>query len=169
MEKNIIAVKKSLLIQGIATIIKQQDLVNNMKYKFFDHTADVLFEAYGKTLSELFTNSALALQEIQVDPKTVSPKKKKTFILEDAALDMLLFNFLQELVFLKDADEMVFSKFNVKVKQTKATYSVHAICHGEKISLKKHTLNVDAKAITLHQFEVKKTKAGWKARVIVDI
>ena len=51
------------------------------KYKFFDHTADVLFEAYGKTLSELFTNAALALQEIQVDIKTVSPKKKKTFTL----------------------------------------------------------------------------------------
>ena len=82
---------------------------------------------------------------------------------------MLLFNFLQELVYLKDADEMVFSKFAIKVKQTKAAYSVHAVCHGEKISLKKHTLNVDAKAITLHQFEVKKTKTGWIARVIVDI
>ena|SRR3989344_2415039 len=140
-----------------------------MKYKFFDHTADVLFESYGKDLNELFTNSALALQEIQVELKTVSPKTKKSFKLENTAVDMLLFNFLQELVYLKDADEIVFSKFKVNIKQTKAAYSLTAICWGEKISLKKHTLNVDAKAITLHQFEVKKVKSKWTARVIVDI
>jgi len=138
-------------------------------YKFFDHTADVLFEAYGKDLNELFTSAALALQAIQVRQKTVSPKQKKTFTLENTAVDMLLFDFLQELVYLKDADEMVFSKFKVTVKQTKATYQLSAACWGEKISLKKHTLNVDAKAITLHQFEVKQVKNKWIARVIVDI
>ena len=152
----------------MGTIIKQQHLVNAMKYKFFDHTADVLFEAYGKDLDELFINAALALQEIQVEPKTVSGKKKKTFSLENTSVDMLLFDFLQELVFLKDAEELLFSKFTVKIKQTKATYQLSAVCWGEKISLKKHTLNVDAKAITLHQFEVKKAK-NWKARIIVDI
>src|SRR3989344_5108824 len=138
-------------------------------YKFFDHTADVLFEAYGKDLNELFTSAALALQAIQVNQKTVSPKQKKTFTLENTAVDMLLFDFLQELVYLKDAEEMLFSKFKVTFKQTKATYQVSASCWGEKISLKKHTLNVDAKAITLHQFEVKQVKNNWIARVIVDI
>ena len=46
-------------------------------YKFLDHTADVLFEATGKTLSDLCTNCALALQEIQVKLSTVAPKRKK--------------------------------------------------------------------------------------------
>ena len=27
-----------------------------MKYKFIDHTADVMFEAYGKTLNKVFEN-----------------------------------------------------------------------------------------------------------------
>lgn len=135
------------------------------KYTYFDHTADVLFEAYGKTLDELFTNAALALEEIQVKLPTVTAKTKRTITLTNPKTDMLLFDFLQELIYLKDAEELLFSKFKIKVKENSLT----ADCWGEKINQKKHQLNVDAKAITLHQFEVKKTKNTWKARVIVDI
>jgi len=138
-----------------------------MKYKFLDHTADVMFEAYGKNLDELFTNCALALQEIQVELKTVNPTDKHTFKISNKELDKLLFDFLQELVYLKDAEEVIFSKFEVKITQNDG-YNLKANCYGEKISLKKHTFNVDAKAITMHRFEVKKEK-NWIARVIVDI
>jgi SHS2 domain-containing protein len=139
------------------------------RYIFLDHTADVLFEAYGKTLNQLFTNAALALQEIQAELKTITPKHKTSITLKNKSAEMLLFDFLQELVYLKDAEELLFSKFHVAIKKEKNGYTLHADCWGEKINQKKHTLNVDAKAITLHQFEVKKVKTNWQARVIVDI
>lgn len=139
------------------------------KYTFFDHTADVLFEAYGKSLDELFTNAALALQETQAKLTTVSPKTKRTISLTNPKIDMLLFDFLQELIYLKDADELIFSKFDVNVTTETNSFSLTADCWGEKISPKKHKLNVDAKAITLHQFQIKKEKDVWIARVIVDI
>ena len=134
-------------------------------YEFLDYTADVLFQAYGKTLGELCVNAALALQETQVKLSTVGVKRKKVITVEAMTPERLVFNFLQELVFVKDANMLLFSKFSVKIVGNKLT----AQCFGEKISLKKHELNVDAKAITMHQFSVKKTKGGWKARVIVDI
>lgn len=136
------------------------------RYEFLDHTADVLFHAYGKTLGELCVNAALALQEIQVKLSTVGATKKKVITIEAETAERLLFDFLQELVFVKDVDMLLFSKFKVKIV---GKYKLTAQCFGEKINLKKHELNVDAKAITMHQFEVKKTKEGWKARVIVDI
>ena len=139
------------------------------KYVFFDHTADVLFEAYGKSLDELFTNAALALQETQVMLATVSPKTKRAIALTNPKIDMLLFDFLQELIYLKDADELLFSKFKVNVSTETNSFSLNADCWGEKINQKKHKLNVDAKAITLHQFQIKKEKDTWIARVIVDI
>ena len=40
---------------------------------------------------------------------------------------------------------------------------------GEKIDIEKHNPKVDIKAITMHMFEVKKTKNGWRAQVLVDI
>jgi len=138
-------------------------------YKFFDHTADVLFEAYGKSLDELFTNAALALEETQVKLTTVSQKTKRTISLTNPKIDMLLFDFLQELIYLKDAEELLFSKFKVNVSTETNSFSLTADCWGEKINPQKQKLIVDAKAITLHQFQIKKEKNTWIARVIVDI
>jgi SHS2 domain-containing protein len=138
------------------------------KYKFLDHTADALFEAYGKDLNELFTSAALAVEEIQVTTKDVEAKEERTIELENEKIDILLFDFLQELIYYKDADQLLFSKFDVKITKN-SIYKLRATCSGEKINTKKHTFHVDAKAITLHQFEVKKEKDHWKARVIVDI
>jgi len=139
------------------------------KYKFFDHTADVLFEAYGKTLNELFENSALALQETQTDLKDVKQKIKRKINLKNKSVEMLLFDFLQELIYLKDADYMLFSKFKIKIKKDKNNYILNSEVSGEKINPKKHELKVDVKAITLHKFYVKKIKDKWKAQIILDI
>ncbi len=139
-----------------------------MSYKFFDHTADVLFEAEGKTLSELFEAAGLATEETQVDLKGVKSKIKKEIVLEKDNIEMLLFDFLQELIFLKDAKLLLFSKIKVSISEGKPN-KLKAILQGEKIDPKKHNLKVDVKAVTLHRFEVKKTKAGWFARVILDI
>ncbi len=47
-----------------------------MGYKFFDHTADVLFEAEGKTLDELFEASGLATEETQVELNGIKQKNE---------------------------------------------------------------------------------------------
>ncbi len=138
-------------------------------YQFFDHTSDVLFEAYGKTLNELFTNCALALEETQVDLKDIKEKQKQTIKLKNRSIEMLLFDFLQELIYVKDAKKLVFSRFNVKVKQVGNEATIIAECSGEKLDMKKHELKVDVKAMTLHQFYVKKLKDNWIARIILDI
>ena len=141
--------------------------MNNKKagYKFIDHTADVMFEAYGSDLNELFENSGLALQELQVELKNVKSKIIKEIKLENKSVEMLLFDFLQELIFLKDTEQLIFSKIKVKIKDDK----LNGVCSGEKIDINKHECKVDAKAITLHKYEVKKIKDKWIARVIVDI
>ena len=136
-----------------------------MKYKFFDHTADVAFEAYGKTLEELFENSALAVFETMVDLKTVSGDIKKTIKLEAESEERLFLDFLEELIFLKDSDFMVFNRFEAKIKNNKLI----AAAYGDKINPGKHKLKVDVKAVTMQKFKFEKTKTGYKAFVIIDI
>ena len=139
------------------------------KYKFLDHTADILFEAYGKSLSEVFKNAALATFETQVNLKTVSSKIKKNIKLKNENIENLLFDFLEELIYLKDAKYLVFNKFKVKISKTNNIYKLEAVAEGEKINPKKQELKIDVKAITLHEFSLKKIKNGYKARVILDI
>ena len=141
-----------------------------MKYRYLEHTADVLFEAYGKDLPELFANAALATEEIMVELKTLKKSQDPVEInLIGKDAEELLFNFLEELIFLKDTKQYLFKEFNIKIKKIKKEYKLSAKCMGEKINPKKQELGRDVKAVTLHEFEVKKEKEGWKAKVLLDV
>lgn len=140
-----------------------------MKFKFLEHTADIMFEAYGKSLDELFENAAMAVSESMIKTKDVKPKTAKLVKLQNVKIEMLLFDFLSELLYLKDAEQLVFSAFKVKIEEAKGKFSLQAELKGDKLNMKTQEFRNDVKAITLHLFEVKKEKAGWTARVIVDI
>ncbi|NQV09031.1 archease, partial [Candidatus Woesearchaeota archaeon] len=137
-----------------------------MKYKFLPDiaTADIAFEAEAETLEELFTACALALEDSMVDLKGVEEKETKIIELESKDIERLLFDWLGELIFLKDSEDLLFSKFNITIKEDK----LKAECIGEKINKHKHELKNDVKAVTLHRFKVEESKHGWKASVILD-
>ena len=141
-----------------------------MPYKFIEGltTADVAFEAKGKTLKGLFESAALDMLDIMANPKKVEKKIIKKFSLEEANLENLMFKFLDEIIFFKDSDALVFNSSKVNVKQNK-NLKLTATLYGDRIDYKKQELKVDPKAVTMHKFEVKKDKQGYFARVIVDI
>ena len=140
------------------------------KYKFLENVAiaDIAYEAHGKNLNELFENAALAIFEISANLKTIEAKQKIEINLENEKIDNLLYDFLSEILFLKDSKYMVFKKVKVFINQNKKI-KLKATLHGERINPKKQQLENDIKAVTMHMFEVKKTKDGYKARVVVDI
>ena len=140
------------------------------KYQFLEDVAiaDIAFEAYGKDLNELFENAALAIFELSADIKTVKAKDKIDFDLENKNMDRLLYDFLSEILFLKDSRYMIFRKVKVAIKEGSPN-KVHVVLEGEGIDQKKHSLENDIKAITMHMFELKKEKQGYKASVVVDI
>src|SRR3989344_8338237 len=138
-----------------------------MKYKFLDHTADVMFEAYGSSLNELFENCAMAVEDTMINMKKVNPKVRKIMNFKDKNIENLLFNFLSELIYYKDAQLLVFSKFKVSIKEGKM-FVLGAVIYGDKLS-PSHEEKVDVKAVTWHKFEVKKLKDNYMARIILDI
>jgi len=146
-------------------------LTGDMKafHKFFDHTADVLFVARADNLPDLFRECAAATEETMVDVSTVQPKQKVKILAENAKVDGLLFDFLEELVFFKDYKQLVFSKYDLEIKEKEKGYALVCFAHGEKLDVTRHDPRVDVKAVTMHEFEVVKDKQGWKAKVLLDI
>ncbi len=138
-------------------------------YTFIDHTADILFRAEAETLAELFEQCGLALEETQVHLENLEAKKTVSFEKENRSVEMLLFDFLDELLFYKDSEQMVFSSFDVYIHDKEGTYKLKCTARGEKLNVEKHQPKVDVKAITMHLFEVKKIEGGWQAQVLVDI
>lgn len=140
-----------------------------MKFKFLEDVAiaDIAYNAYGKTLAELFENAALALSDVTVNLKDVKSKIKKEIALKSDKIDTLLYDFLSEIIFIKDTDGLLFSKYHVKIDEKKI--SLKAICQGEQIDRQRHELRNDVKAVTMHLFEIKKNKGKYTATIVVDI
>ena len=139
------------------------------KYRFLEDVAiaDSAFEAEGESLEELFEACAQATFEVMADTQTVKAKKKEEIELKSENLDELLFNWLAELIYLKDFKTTFFSKYEIKIEKPNG-YKLRASVWGEKIDAEKHKVKVDVKAVTYHHLEVKKTGNKWIAKVILD-
>ena len=139
-----------------------------MPFKFVEDVtiADVAFEARGKDLTELFKSAAQAVIESMANPKTVKPAIVKEVKKKEKSVDKLLFDFLEEIVYLKDKDAMVFSDVEVEVDEKKL--ELKATLRGDKIKPSEQELHQDVKAVTMHYWLVEK-KEEWKATVVLDI
>src|SRR3972149_4473043 len=129
--------------------------LRRMRYHFLENiaTGDIAFEAWGKTLEELFAHAAEALMAVMAATKKIKPIFNFQFSIFNKNLDGLLFDFLSELVFLKDTEQLLFSKFKIKIKTPHPSrYTLIANLWGEKIDPKKHKLRSDVKAVTWHMF-----------------
>jgi SHS2 domain-containing protein len=131
--------------------------------------ADTAFTIKGKNESQLFENAGKAFVMTMADIIKVIPKLSKSIELHNKKLDILLFDFLNELLFYKDSEGLLFSKFKVKIKRYKEMYILNANIWGENVDPEKHRITTDIKAITMHMFKVVKKKDGYEARVVVDI
>lgn len=129
--------------------------------------ADVAFEATGKNLNELFESAAQAVIESMANPKTVKPAIVKEIKKKETDIEKLLFEFLQEIVYLKDADAMVFHDAKVKVDEKKL--EVVATLRGDTIKPEEQELHQDVKAVTMHYYLVEKKDDKWKTTVVLDI
>ncbi len=141
-------------------------------YKYLEDVAiaDVAFEAQGKTLEELFESSGFALTNAMIkDLSKIEQRAEKSFEVEAEDVEMLLFNFLQELIFYKDAERLLFNKFDLDIVQKEDGWLLSARAYGEEIDREKHELLADVKAVALHNFKVEETEKGWRASVIVDV
>jgi SHS2 domain-containing protein len=85
------------------------------------------------------------------------------------ALDLLLFNFLQEFIYYKDSELLLLRAQQVQIEKKNADYHLTAVTRGETLERERHQERVDVKAVTLHRFQLEKTDEGWMAMVILDI
>ncbi len=143
-----------------------------MPYRFLEDIAiaDVAFEATGRNRGELFRAAADALLNVMVaDMATVSFVEQVEFRLENEALDLLLFNFLNELIYFKDARLLLLRVLSATVTGAGKHFVVNARACGERLDPARHPLVVDVKAVTLHRFAVERTGKGWRAEVVLDV
>ena len=143
-----------------------------MPYKFLEDigTADIAFEAVGRDLPELFRDAADATMNVMIDNlDAIEPRETRNIELSNEKIDMLLFDFLQELIYFKDAERLLLRTREVRIDERDQKCFLKAEAAGEPLDAARHHQRADVKAVTLHDFSVEKEDGDWKARVLLDI
>jgi len=133
-------------------------------------SADAAFRATGSTAEEAFMESARALLAVMMeDPSTVAKKERVVFTVTGGEIDLLLFSFLNELLFYKDSARLLLRPAELAIEETGESFSARCAAEGETIDMNKHVFSVDVKSVTLHRLSVKKTNQRWSATVVLDV
>ena len=135
-------------------------------FRVLEHTADIGFEAFGRTREEVFRNAGRALMDIMTDLDTVAPEEEKQIEVEGSDAPGLLVNWLSEILYLFDAEQWLFRDFEIASLGDRALV---ARARGGKFDPARHRIKLLVKAITYHQLVLEQTADGWRAQVYVDI
>jgi SHS2 domain-containing protein len=137
-----------------------------MSYEFLENTADVKFRAKGDTIEEIFISSAEALNEtIRGDIKILA-QKEKSFEIKAKDIGGLLYNFLEEFLYLLDAEKFLYSGFK-ELKIDEENLTLKAIILGDNEENYKFTN--DVKAVTYNEMIFKNEGGKYLCEVVLDV
>ncbi|MBI2452127.1 archease [Candidatus Pacearchaeota archaeon] len=134
-----------------------------MKYEFLEHTADIKFRAYGKTLNEVFENAVLAVSEYLSKGQKIKPKKGKIMNVSGRDKESLLYNFLEEIISLLDTENFIVVKAHVMLRGN----NLRAEIYGDSAS--NYNSLDQIKAPTYSEMYIKETKHGWELQAVMDV
>ncbi len=135
-----------------------------MSYKFLEHTADVKFVAEGKSLGEAFSEAVMAMKDTMTKGIKINSKIKKKIKVSGKDDSALLYNFLEEFLFLLDSEGFIVSKINkIKIKNG----LLEAEVSGDNAG--KYKLSNDVKAVTYNNMKIWKEKNKFSVQVVLDV
>ncbi|HID54991.1 TPA: archease [Candidatus Poribacteria bacterium] len=137
------------------------------RYRFFDHTADLGVEIFGRSIEDLFQNALSTLIEIMVDVNTVEERRRIAIEISSDSTEELFIDMLREVIFQHEVEEIYFKRGEIKEFSSR---SLKASLWGERIDYRKHLPIHHIKNVTYHGFQIKRLEDGiWCARVIFDV
>jgi SHS2 domain-containing protein len=138
------------------------------KYRFFQHTADAKFQAYGQTLEEAFQHAALAVASLMWNWERIDQKTEVPVQVDGRDLKQLLVNFLEEILYLLDTRSFLLSQVeDIAIRRKNSLYTLQAIFKGDEYS-SGYEISGDVKAITYNEMVIKE-KAPCMVQVVADI
>ena len=151
------------MFTGVSDIIYL--LFMKKDFEIVNHTADVGIIAYGGDINQAFANAARALFSLITELDDVEEILHRDIELTAPDEESLLVEWLNQLIYLFDTENIVFNRFDVtKLNNTQ----LKARSYGEKVDSSKHRLKTGVKAATYHMLKVDKGD-GCRVQVLFDI
>ncbi len=139
-------------------------------YEFLPEVAlaDVAFQVKADSWDHLFVGASEALTSVMVDMRDLGNKRHLSIDLSAPTVDELLFDWLSEMVYLKDVEAFLAKTTVVRVTPG-AIWHASGTMDGDTIHPKEQRLGQDIKAVTYHMFQVSRDGDELTAQVVVDV
>lgn len=140
----------------------------SMRYKFFQHTADAKFRAFGKSLEEAFFHAALAVASLMWDWEKIAPRIDIPITAKGKDLEQLLVNFLEEILYLLDTRHFLLASVDaISIEQKNGAWMLRAVFKGDE-RMSGYEVYGDVKAITYNEIDVS-DRSPYAVQVVVDV
>lgn len=136
-----------------------------MEYRYLSHTAEAKFQAFGQTLEDVFSNAGMAMTNLMVENPV--PVEKREVEVTGNSVESLLYDFLNELLYLKDTGYVAGDFRDLTISKQKGTYKLESEVWVDKVE--HYEAMTDVKAPTYHEMKVEKEENDWVAQVVVDV
>ena len=142
------------------------DKVKKNRWEHFPHQADIGIRGLGSTKEQAFEQAALALTAVVADLDKIEPEGKVKISCQAIDDELLLFDWLNSLLYEMDTRKMLFSRFEVHINRDSLT----ATARGQKMDVSKHQPVVEVKSATYQDLRVHQDESGtWIAQCVVDV
>lgn len=139
--------------------------MNPSRWEHFPHDADIGVVGIGPTKAEAFRQAALALTAVITDPRHVGTGESVPVECTAASDELLLFEWLNALVYEMAVRRMLFGDFSVAIDGT----ALRATARGECVDVQRHEPAVEIKGATLTALQVVRGADGWRVQCVVDV
>jgi SHS2 domain-containing protein len=135
-------------------------------WQHFPHQADMGVRGHGESLAQAFEQAALALTAVVSDPARVESRDLVEINCEAPEAEILLYDFLNSLVYEMAVGKRLFSRFEVRIEGDQLA----ARAWGEPVDVARHQPAVEVKGATFTQLKVEQQPDGhWIAQCVLDI
>ncbi len=138
-----------------------------MSYKVLDHATDALIEVTASSLIEAFEVAGYSVVDTILDNSKIEEKKERNIVVNGKDLNYLLYNWLEEIVFLLITEGFAIKKLNITLERNEK-YIISAQIFGEDIDIKKHGFKVEIKSPTFHEMDIQQGEET-KLRYLLDL
>lgn len=138
----------------------------NENWQHFPHEADMGIRGRGETPAQAFANAATAMTAVITDPALIRPIVAVNIECDAPDIELLFVDWLNALIFEMATRDMLFSRFEVTINDTRLT----ATAWGETVDRGRHQPTVEIKGATYTSLKVGQDDTGhWTAQCVVDV
>lgn len=132
------------------------------RFEEVEHTADIALHIWGKDLADLFANAAYGMASQLTNVEEISPTDEERIALEAEDVEILLVDWLSELLYRGERKNHVHIEFEMeKVTERK----LEAVARGGTVD----TYYANIKAVTFNELEIVRTEKGYETTIVFDV